>query len=758
VGSRRYGYHLVHYLGHAVQDGLILEDRYGRSSLVRTPSVNALLRLNPNLRLVLFAGCQTARAPEDSTPGAADWRERLSLADQCVRDSCPLVIGMQALLPFRTEWLFTRFFYQAVTSGYSVVEAVRLARLAIRDDEWVGGDRLDWAVPSLVVGAGEPGAIVDPSARVDAPVRRLPPREELKLDLVEADLEFFSRLVPLRLAVDVLTGSTLDRVLVVTGPAGVGKTLLVDRALEDIGERVDFVLYIRAGRIMPPELGPDPDPNAETSGLLPLCEFVAELLSRRDGKVRELPEGWNARRWWDNRLVQDLIAQKFVIVVDDVDTLSEQEDIAAALSALLGRRSRTRLALAGNDLPAWLLDAATMERAAFVRLTPFTWEEVWRWIRRNHPVLVGFGKAGLAVHYPRLGSHLEQWGRVAAAVATSMGTPDLSAIIDKVAPQQVPTPISAVSAPRGKRPLRVANAGPFLRGPTEFAIGLTSYAAQHRVGGRTLLSADDTSSALAILLPVTSPFTETGTTTEEAVISWLAEVERLDADVVVLDYGGDTASDAHLAAVRRMAGSSLVIAPAGNSGHRLAYPARDPSVLAVGAITSEPKIADYSSREPRRMKPELFALETLGGTALEGWVSDPTAETVGTSFATHHVAAAAILVWATRPEAEPAWVRKVLQETATELPSRYKHYKPRALNTLGALDRAREDVILDTLRSSGKLSLPELLAGVGLPPILVDAALRRLVARDAIRETRAATGSETYVMTDRMPPPEPPLA
>jgi hypothetical protein len=67
-------------------------------------------------------------------------------------------------------------------------------------------------------------------------------------------------------------------------------------------------------------------------------------------------------------------------------------------------------------------------------------------------------------------------------------------------------------------------------------------------------------------------------------------------------------------------------------------------------------------------------------------------------------------------------------------------------------------VILDTLRSSGKLSLPELLAGVGLPPILVDAALRRLVARDAIHETRAATGTETYVMTDRMPPPEPPLA
>ena len=62
VGGRRDGYHLVHYVGHAVQRGLLLEDRFGRQPDGRGGDPSELLRLCPDLRLVLFAGCDGARA------------------------------------------------------------------------------------------------------------------------------------------------------------------------------------------------------------------------------------------------------------------------------------------------------------------------------------------------------------------------------------------------------------------------------------------------------------------------------------------------------------------------------------------------------------------------------------------------------------------------------------------------------------------------------------------------------------------------
>ena len=78
---------------------------------------------------------------------------------------------MQAVLPFRTERLFTRFFYQGIVSGYSVAGAMRLARGATRGDRHVGGDLLDWSVPVLFVGGSEPGPLVDPDAKGDKPKR-----------------------------------------------------------------------------------------------------------------------------------------------------------------------------------------------------------------------------------------------------------------------------------------------------------------------------------------------------------------------------------------------------------------------------------------------------------------------------------------------------------------------------------------------------------------------------------------------------------
>ena len=234
IGAQRRGYHLFHYVGHAVREGLILEDRAGYRENMSAAKLTELLSLCPDLRLAVFAGCETARAPTvptmvDARTGVA-WRDLLSLADYCVQRACPAVIGMQAVLPFSAERVFTRFFYQALASGYTTAESLRLARGAIRADQQVGGKLLDWSVPALFIGADEPGAIVPRSAPTPktAPERR----NELSLGLRQRSSRFFGRDLALRQAVDVISGRTSERILVVTGVSSVGKSSLVHRALE----------------------------------------------------------------------------------------------------------------------------------------------------------------------------------------------------------------------------------------------------------------------------------------------------------------------------------------------------------------------------------------------------------------------------------------------------------------------------------------------------------------------------------------------
>jgi hypothetical protein len=338
IGAQRRGYHLFHYLGHAEPDRLILEDEQARRDDQSGRRFTEILQLCPDLRLAVFAGCETARAAGDPMTieaEAAEGRSLLSLSDRCVQDCCPAVVGMQAVLPFRTERLFTKFFYQGIVSGYSVAGAMRLARGATRGDRHVGGDLLDWSVPVLFVGGSDPGPIVDRAARLERPPP--PPRHVLRLGLHQQETRFFARDVALRQAVDILAGEAPERVLILTGPAGVGKTMLLDRALEEVTGEV-AVLYVGFTEIAPEfaaqqERMRSRDWNAGTgvlddlepqAPLRRLCRLAVELMARDGG--RDVPEAGLAPRDWWSRIVEELTTRRFVVVIDDLDDLVAMEE------------------------------------------------------------------------------------------------------------------------------------------------------------------------------------------------------------------------------------------------------------------------------------------------------------------------------------------------------------------------------------------------------------------------------------------------
>jgi len=366
IGAQRRGYHLFHYVGHATREGLILEDRAGYRENMSAPKLTELLRLCPDLRLAVFAGCETARAPVN--PAMIDagtgigWRNLLSLADYCVQQACPAVIGMQAVLPFSAERVFTRFFYQALASGYTTAESLRLARGAIRAHRQVGGKLLDWSVPALFVGADKPGAVVPRTAL--APQTSTQRRNELSLGLRQRNTQFFGRDLPLRQAVDVIKGRTPERVLVVTGVSSVGKTSLVHRALEEIGEEPKR-LYVSFDSLALEidqswsNFVAGQSPNLKTlcqlktdSPLEELCRLTNELLIYSGADTRNKDKDWEALAWW-KRLVEDSVPHQFVLVVDNIGVLDllQQALLEKMLNNALAEHVDNQINVDGDRLP-----------------------------------------------------------------------------------------------------------------------------------------------------------------------------------------------------------------------------------------------------------------------------------------------------------------------------------------------------------------------------------------------------------------------
>jgi hypothetical protein len=707
AGDRR-GFHLLHYLGHAQQEGLRLEKPSGRGYFIESAKFARVLEQLPDLRLAVFAGCETARAP--TSDAGPEWPGQLSTADYVARDSCPLVVGMQAVLPFGTERILTRAFYQALVAGYPVTEALRLARLAVADDDHAGAPLVNWAVPCLFVGTDDLSALVNPAAKA-VPCPR-PRRIGLRLDVRQRELRFISRLPELRQMIDVLSGRKRARLLLITSTAGTGKTSLADRAIEELESGIAH-LFVSVSRLLKAD-----DPVEE------LASLTAEVMQEA-GHAPRARGDLESDQWWE-RLVEGLTSMRFAIVLDDGEGLLGSDErvvrFRSAILRLAQRRTQSRVAILANGSLDALSSGLDADEVQSIRLEPLAWQDVWQWIRRNLPILTRHDERELAGFYTHL-ARLEQWEQLAEALADGTAThTTLADIVSRIATrpaQAVQAPplfgaqepaVPAPAATPSSRSISVAIAGPYTVGRTaEFARAVTTFSAEHQVSGRVAdVNAVDSTASLARLVDLASPFGEHGVATTSAILHWITEAASLGADVLLLDFGALQPSKIWRDYVEPLsADGRLVIAAGGNSGQPT-WPAWHEGVLAVGALGEDGHPTEYSPPFPAARKPDVYAPETLAGTSLAEIPNDPLMK--GTSAAAMFASAAAIAVWATDRSLSAQEVRSILIETApTSAPG------VRKIDVNAALAHTRKQLLTKAL-AKGRLTLTELLTATGMRP------------------------------------------
>jgi hypothetical protein len=698
IGARERGYHVIHYLGHARPDGLKLESRNGQPSWVPTDKFNALLRTNPDLRLVFFAGCRTASLAPHARDG--EFASQLSIADRCVRDACQTVLGMQAVLPFRVEQVLTRSFYQALCAGATVARAISLARAATRDDEELGRDLLNWAVPSLVTGH-QPGRIVALPQDAAQPQPRRPRRAQLKLDLTEPDREFFARFGQLRETLNVLCRRGGNRVVWITGAPGSGKSRLLARALDELDDSIVAVLYVRSLR-----LANGDGPATE------LCLLVNELLEKAERPGVKRQPVWSPEEWWD-RLIEELVDVPIVLAVDDVDQLDQEgaAELGAVLDRLVARVSKVRVALAGGDgMREGFLGADTWNLVSPVHVLTLGPTDVMQWVRRNRPALAtalaALGQSELGAIHNELGFKLHLWARLAeeydrqpikdmhGAVQMVMnieGAASPAQLTAAGAPGPTPAPVA------GRGPIRVAIAGPYTVGrQKQFADAMAALALKYGAGARVVPEgAPDAGTALAHLLPLESPFAPPDfVVQQDDIIAWLNGLVQQRPDIVLLDYGSATPNIGQEQALRTLADEgALLLAPAGDD-HIPSYPAWHDFVLAVGGLDERGSIAPYSRFFPEAGKPDLFAIGTVAGTSLKDVPNLPPGAVEGTSLAALNALMVATCMWALDRTMTAQQVERTLKQTASKIGRRVG---PKRLDIDSALGAARGRLVLRAL-------------------------------------------------------------
>lgn len=146
-------YQVLHFVGHADPDSLILEDERGYAqTLAITDLISAMSRPGSDLTMVFLNACQTASP--GSRPGIP------SAARQLAAKGVPLVLAMQHDILNSDALVFVEAFYRDLAAYGSVVDAVGSARRSVFRAR---GSRVPpvWAIPVLLI-RGSSGQLLRP--------------------------------------------------------------------------------------------------------------------------------------------------------------------------------------------------------------------------------------------------------------------------------------------------------------------------------------------------------------------------------------------------------------------------------------------------------------------------------------------------------------------------------------------------------------------------------------------------------------------
>ncbi len=247
---------------------LFLEDSEGRRSPLGAEELLAWLRATPKaepLDLLVLSACDSSEAA--------------GLAETLVRGGVHRVLGMQSTVSDHGASAFAGAFYEAIALGTDLSTALRKGRAELAAQ----GEAHEWATPTLTL-SRDAGPLVAPQASVPPAA---PSAEILRKDFSIEGVTYLEkgyvgrRDVERRLLRAFERG---ERVIVIHGLGGIGKSTLAARFLERRREEGAHLLILYAGRELSPasfleEIAKKV--GVERSGTLPLDiaekQFQADL-------------------------------------------------------------------------------------------------------------------------------------------------------------------------------------------------------------------------------------------------------------------------------------------------------------------------------------------------------------------------------------------------------------------------------------------------------------------------------------------------
>lgn len=191
-----------------------------------------------SLQLIVLSGCMTAQTHnQDAFRG---------IGTSLLQDNLPAVLAMQYSILDKSGVEFARKFYEELSRGSRVTEAVKEARFRLYDLR--GKDRADWGIPILYLRTPEVH-LIDPTLQSR---RRVVEREQINIGVLPVVRGFVGRKKEIRLICQAINNHQKTTVYIF-GLGGIGKTALVAKIIEKTQQdkSIEGVCVIRCNETDP---------------------------------------------------------------------------------------------------------------------------------------------------------------------------------------------------------------------------------------------------------------------------------------------------------------------------------------------------------------------------------------------------------------------------------------------------------------------------------------------------------------------------